>query len=449
MNILPSRVNLPTLDGYYAWSRLVTKGYFMKGTIKSASGAVCLKCSSVKFKNSYDDIVGYSIPRCIECQALPSKLRVARVLPDRHGNGKEITLYRNLKDEPLTKISDALALLGSITDELIKGTYRPEKYSHKEKAVFRFSKFADTFSEHSLSRTKLPQEHDEFLTPGGYRRRMTLISLHLKPYFKETSIQDISKYTINEFHRSWIDRFRTRDLSVSELRTMLIFAKDQMGLISEIPVFPKIKRSKEKTSEEIPTTEVQARIILNIDNIQYREMWMLIACFAKRSCEGRAWQVRDWDSENKILKTQRHFSKGGKGFGEVLLDGRKSIKKSEKKGIEYDYPDHFLSEILDRHSKGKNPEQFIFNGKIKPFVNIETLNEAWNRSAKKLGLDINPYVGTKHATLTAILGQTGSLGRTKNYSGHTSDLTLQRYAQERTNDKRDLVNSERFREIDR
>jgi integrase len=446
MNLLTNYKNLHTLNGYNAWSRFVKRGYFMKGTIKSTVDSVCVKCKGKKFKSAYDDIVGYSIPRCENCQGLPSKLKVSRVIPNEKGNGELRDFYRNLKDEPLVKISDCLAVMGKLDSEITNGTYRPELYNSKSKNHFKFSIFADLFIEEYTRRTILPQGHDEFLSPAGFSRAESVIRLHLKPHFKDTDIREIKKYEIIAFHNKWVNKFRTRNLATSQLRTMFIYAREVLGILEVVPVFPKMKRATEKSAEEIPSIEIQAKIISNIKNNQYREMWTLIACFAKRSCEGRAWQVRDWSPKDGILTTQRHFSKGSKGVGEVLLDGRKSIKKTDKKGIEYDYPDQYLSEILNRYSSGKKPTDFIFKGLKNAFVNIETLNEAWNKSARELGYKVAPYIGTKHATLSAMLKETGNMAMTSNFSGHTNVLTLQRYAQIKSEDKKSLVDTKRFRE---
>jgi len=447
MNPLTARNNSLTLDAYYAWSRLVKKGFFMKGTIKSTIDSVCSKCKSKKFKNAYDEVVGYSIPRCVSCQGIPTKFKISRIIPDETGKGKEATLYRGIDDQILTKISDCLAMLGRMDNELVKGTYKVESYNSKTKQIFKFSVFAEAFINNLENRGKLPEAHDDFISPGGKNQAIGIIRRHLIPYFKDSDIREITKYSIIEFNRSWVEKFRTRDMSVAQLKTMLRMAYSEMSLISSVPVFPKIKKSKEVGEEEIPEIEIQARIIQNITTIQHRELWTLIACFAKRSCEGRAWQVQDWDSLKGVLKTQRHFSNGGTGIGDKIVSGRKSIKKTEKKGVELDYPDAFLSEVLNRNCQGKKPTDFIFNGENQAHVHFEALNRAWRVSCKKLDVNYKPYCGTKHSTVSSIMIATnGNLALTSNFSGHTNVITMQRYGQTKQETKRELVNSSRFRE---
>jgi hypothetical protein len=444
MELLTNQNLTPNLFRQNTWSCLAKRGVYMKGTIKSTVDSVCVKCSKEKFKQIYNDIVGYSIPVCVACGGLPTKLKVSRNVPIDIGKSKSIDIYKNLKKEPLTKISDALAVLGRLDNELTSGAYRPEAYSSKTRDDLKFSVFADDFVKNYLRRTKLPQEHDDYLTPAGFTRGESVIRLHLKPHFGDTNIREIKQFEILAFHRKWIDKFRTRNLATAQLKTMLIYARQELGALDIVPVFPKLAKANERRAEEIPSIEIQSQIILNISNQLYRDAWTLIACFAKRSCEGRAWKVKDWNTEKGILITQRHFSRWPDG-GEVLVDGRKSIKKTEKKGTHYDYPDSFLAEILNRNCEGKKADDFIFSGDKKDFVSITSLNDAWKVSAKKLGHDIAPYIGTKHATLSAILKDTGNMASTANFSGHTNEQTLQRYAQLKTEDNRKLVNSERFR----
>ena len=439
--------NSPTLDAYYAWSRLVKEGYFMKGTIKSAKGAVCSKCKSETFKNAYDDIVGYSIPRCTKCNGVPTKLKVTKVMPDESGKGKTIDIYRGLEDQILTKISDALALIGSIDKQLTAGTYRPEAYDAKAKEVFKFSVFADKYISTMKQRSQLPTEHDDYLSPGGLRDKLNNVK-RLKEYFKDFDIREIQKFQIVEYYRSFLDKFRSRDLAVSELKTMLRFAHSELGVLTTLPIFPKIKRARVKRPDEVPTAEIQSAIILSIPKEQYRDMWILSACLAKRPSELRAYKVCDIDFKNKTIKTARHISKGPKGVGDQVIPGRKSIKASEDLGIITDPLDDFLIELVSKYVSGKKPDDFLFSGHVNEFVSEDALNDAWRKSCALLKVKFKPYDGSKHATLTEMVKNTGGdLARLKNFSSHTNVITLERYVRSHAEDKREMLDTVRFREI--
>lgn len=446
MRLLTKHSNLNTLESYYAWSRLVNKGYFMKGTVKAAKGAVCSKCSRKDcFANSYDEVVGHSIPRCIHCNGVPLRLRVVKVIPTEEGS-RTVDIHRDDSDQLLTKIADALGVLGQINKELATGTYRPEKYDSKAKEIFKFKNFADKYIESFRACTRLPEEHDDFVSPGGLRNKINSVN-KLKEYFGDQDIREINKFTIIEYYRSFMEKFRTRDLAVGELKTMLRFAHFEMGILPDLPVFPILKKARIKRADEIPTVETQGAIILNISNEQYRDMWILTACLAKRPCEVRAFQAWDVDFFTKTITTARHISKGEAGTGDQIIGGRKSIKTSEELGIVVDPIDDYLLNMLAKYTAGKQGEEFIFPGTYKSFVSEDALNAAWRASCAQLGVRVKPYDGTKHATLTEMLRLSKDFASTKNFSNHTNVITLQRYAKSRAEDKRGLLDTTRFREI--
>lgn len=444
MRTLTEYKNPNTLDGSYAWSRLVKRGYFMKGTIKPAKGGLCSKCNGSDFKNAYDDIVGYSIPRCQGCQGLPTKLKVVITIPDNEGKGVPVDLYRNVDDELLTKVSDALALLGTIHKELKIGTYRPEKYDHKAREVYKFNNFADKYIADAVHRSKLPEDHDDYISPGGLRNKLNSIK-KLRKYFGDTKITDIEDLQIKEFNRSFLDKFRARDLAMGELKTMLRYAHRELRILPSVPPFPRIKKARVKRYEEIPTVEIQAAIILNIPEEKYRDMWILTASLAKRPCETRAYKVMDIDFRNKTIRTARHISKGPKGMGDIVINGRKSIKACEDLGIVIDPIDDFLIEKLTKYTANKSPDDYLFPGHVNDFVSEDALNTAWRKSCARLKVKFKPYDGTKHATLTELLKTSGDFGLTKNFSNHTNVLTLQRYVRSRAEDKREMLDTVRFR----
>jgi integrase len=424
----------------------------MKGTVKPASGALCSKCSHDNFKNSYNELVGHSIPSCTKCGGMPNRFKVVKVVPGSSGKGVPIDIYRDEKNQFLTKLADALGVIGQINKELENGTYRPQKYIPKEKEDFNFSNFSEKYIKHFEKRSTYPQEHDEYISPGGLRNKINSVK-KLREYFKDASIKDIGPDEIIEYHRSFIKNFRTRDLAVQELKTMLRFAVERDRLLTELPHFPRIKRARIKRAEEIPSAEIQAVIINNIQNKQYRDMWTLAASLAKRPCEVRAYIVEDLHFFNKTLRTARHISKGPKGVGDQIIPGRKSIKESEELGVIYDPlvdedGNEFLFDMLSSYTVGKKKTDFIFSGTFKPFVSEDALNDAWRRSCKELGFQVKPYDGTKHATLTKLLKESGgNYASTKSFSEHTNVTTLQRYAKTRAEDKRGFLDTTRFRKV--
>jgi integrase len=432
------------------WMAKVSRGYYLKGSVLAGRHAKCVSCHLTKFKIEYSPLVGCKLPLCINCKGPPNKLKVRKLIPSLKGKGKVKDFARGVDDQLLTTVADALALIGKINEELLLGTFRPENYDAEVKEKLKFSTYAKYYIEYKERRTKLPQEHEEYLTPAAFRNSKWLALIVLVKYFKDTDIRRITKLTIKEFERSWMEKFRTRDLALGELKTMLRFAKSELRILEKLPDFPSIKRARHRRIDEIPSVAVQAKIIQNIKNRTYRAAWTLAAVYAKRACEVRAYKVKDVCLIDRTLTTCRHFSVGGKGVGEVLLNGRKSIKLDCEQGVVLDTLDDYMVILLKEFITGKKPNDFLFPHHKTPgeFIRRDILDSAWRRAAGELGLErYRPYAGTKHSTLSDLLKDGGDYASLKNFSAHTNVITLERYAKTRAEDKKGFVKTERFLEI--
>lgn len=428
-----------------SWQGKVKRNYYMKGSIKAAKGALCVRCSNSSFKSTLDEFFDLNVPKCTACGGAPSKLKLSKVIPTNDGVGVLKDFYKDLQGNPLLKIKDAVKLLANLNDDLKDGTFRPEAFDYKSREKLRFSNFANEYLEISTKRTMLPVEHQDYLSPAGFRSKQGLINNELKPYFKDRLITEIDKFDIQAFSRSYLSKFRTRDLAMGELRTMLRFAFYEMGLIQTVPPFPKISKARQKKVNEIPSREIQIEIINAISDEMYRTMWILAASLSKRPCEVRAYKVEDFDVKNRTLRTKGHFSKGPKGIGEQLIPGRKSIKQNEDFGELVDKLDDYLYGLLVKYVFGKTKDDFLFKGSRNSFVSQDALDDSWRKACKKTGHIFRPYDGTKHASLTEFLKRGGSLEQARAKAGHKSARMTETYAKIAAIDTSDFLDSEEFR----
>jgi len=404
-----------------SWQKQVNQGYFLKGAIKAAIGAACVRCGHLEFKSVQDDFINYNVPKCAKCGGPPGKLRVTKYLP----NGK-VDLYRSLDGSPLVKISDALALIGKINEELKDGSYRPEKHDPKSIKRLKFNNYAEEYLAICERRTLLPDDHDDFIAPSTFRDKCRLIRNELKPFLKELPIDRIEKQTFMDISRSYISKFRTRDLALGELRTMIRYAFNELGIIEKVPAFPKIAKARKRKVAEVPSKEMQILIINEISRPVARLAWIIGAVLIKRPCEFRVYKVKDIDLKNKLVHTRSHLSKGLKG--DVVLRGRKSIVHSDELGELTDKIDDSLVEMLKPLLAGKGPDDYVFTVRDGKPISYNAIWEAWNDACKRLGVDYAPYAGTKSASLTEHIKKGGTMEQAQAMAAHKNSKQTESYA---------------------
>ena len=422
-----------------SWRRKVNLGIYMKGSIRAHCKAVCLKCGNHQFKQVKIDVISQKVPQCENCGGAPNRYILRKVIPGLYGKGVTKDFYTNHAGNHLLDIKECIGLLYKINNELETGVYEAEDYIAGIKEDYKFKIIGKEYLRYLGSRALLPEGHDNSLAPSSLRASTGHLK-HLVHFFGEMDIRKIGKRQIQDYYYSWIDRFRTRDLTTSELRTILRWVKREYEILKTVPDFPKIKKARELREEEIPSIEEQLKIILNIKNEVYQAAYILGSILAKRPSEIRAWKVRDVDLNKRSITTRSHFSKGGKGVGEVLVSGRKSIKEIEELGSIVDPIDDYLIDLLRPFLNNKGKDEFLFLNQFGKFLKQSCFREQWVRSAKELGLGrFKSYSGLKHCTLSHLVEVTGDLALTKKFSGHTNLKMLERYAKNKGNKKSEII----------
>lgn len=412
----------------------------MKGSIKPTWDAVCSKCNGKKFSTKEDDFLKIKLPKCIACDGAPSKLRVSKVIPHL-GRGVLKDFYRDMEGNLLDSPLRAITMLNQLNGVIQSNPSAFSAYEFKNDKVYTFNKILVSYLEFILKRTNFPQDHDKYLTPAGYRLKLGSINNHLMPHFGKLDVRYINKKAIEKFSDSYTDRLRARDMALSELKVILRYCLEELEIIQYMPPFPKIKQSRRKRIEEIPTIDTQVKIINNIKEHMFRCMWIIAAVLAKRPSEVRAYKVKDVDLDYGVLTTRRHFSKGING--DVLLDGRKCIKISNDFGEIKNYLDENLLKLITPYVKNRDGEEFLFTFNGNP-VRQELFSSKWTDSCRELGLNYRPYDGTKHATLTNMLREGHTMEQARALAGHADSRMTESYALLTGIETRHLTNSEVF-----
>lgn len=413
----------------FAIQKNVSKGLYMSSVISPDPRSKCASCGGTKFTSSvYDERFKLSIAKCSACGGMPDRLRIRRSLPiGLDGKAQRVEIRFNRIGERIKSVDEAMHIARSLDYDLRDGRFDPNDYRPKSMGVsFLFKNL--------ISSKYLPYYQNKLakgeISPGGLDTKKVMIN-HLKGYFDDFDIRKIKAADIKEFYMTFKGGDRSKDLSIQELRVFFNFCHE-IELIKQIPTMPKTSQSKSKDVAIFLTEKEQEKVINSITDPFYKMMIETLAIYAMRPSELRALQWRDVNFHEGTLSIQRHFSKN------ILTPGRKSNEKI----LILPITERF-AEIISSLPRSINGEDFIFQSKMgEGAVGEARLRKYWSAACKKAKINkkVTLYEGTKHSRLSHLKSLGHSDDQLILLTGHTKVETLQRYAQETSENKLKKVN---------
>ena len=91
---------------------------------------------------------------------------------------------------------------------------------------------------------------------------------------------------------------------------------------------------------------------------------------------------------------------------------------------------------------------YVFTFRGKP-LRKEYVNASWRRAAKKAGVNISCYQGTRHSLISQLLNAGHSEALVRQIAGHRCESTIQRYRHIKAESLRPLIEREKVVEIKR
>jgi integrase len=404
---------------------------YCKGRILSAriysdvSGNKCDCSGKFSKRVPHDDHPDLLVPRCDLCNKYPALFHIDADAKDVNGNKIRIKIRHTRNSERLDRISRVIYTFERIHQEINDNTFDIRHYdSATSREKFVFKNYIQEYL--TLQEARLVKGD---ITPKALKDKQGLIKRELLLFFGSIELSRITPGLIAKFKnkKEFIKKERTRDLALGELKAILNQAvRDEM--LVTCPKFDPIARSK--TRKETISIDVARKTVAVMHKELYRDMYAVLLIYPLRPCELRALEWRHIDFVRDEFTVSQHFS------DEVLIQGRKSIKKGEKNdSVTYPMTAEiramFLKYFHQRIHRIDGPN-FVFIGRFGNHISGETLADSWRNARKKLGHKFEAYE-CRHAATSELYDKVnGDLIRLKDVSGHNNTQTLERYVRVKT-----------------
>lgn len=372
----------------------------MKGTIRTLE-----KCRSC---GQPFGLTGRGL-ECRRCKTFPRRYFI-----DFWWQGQRLKVYTGKDGHALDSWARATRLLESMRAQVDAGTFHPKDWLIKPMSF-------QVYLEEWLKKQAKRQEKGE--VSYGYLKSITNLSRrHLAPFFGQKNIRDIYEGTIDDFLE------QLPDLSPKMVKNILgvlhKILKDALRRrdISQLPVFPTITVPEAET--KWLTQEEQEQILAQISHPVYRAYYLLLMRRGIRPGEARALQWKDIDFKKGVVTVK------------AAMDVNQYRPSTKEKDIRYFPLPAEVAQILETFPRPIRGG-FVFTIKGRPLT-ARMASSTWARAAKRAGISVSCYQGTKHSLGTELVDRGVSLEIIAAIYGHKSTQTTKRYAK---------VSSKRLKEI--
>jgi integrase len=404
---------------------------FCKGTIVAARVYADVKGGKCPCGGAFSKRVPHPresfliLPVCASCNEPPSFYAIDIDAKDENGDTLHFRIRHTKDAERLDSDSSVVYILKVIQREILDGSFNVHHYaSAKSKDSLIFKNYVLKYLAHQ-ERRLLRKE----ISPKGLHDKKGLINRELLPFFGRMEIFRINENVIREFKDLYVDKLRTRDLALGELKALLNQAeRDGMG---KAPKFDPIPRSKKR--DDTITKELALKTIEAMPKQIYRDFYTLLLIYPIRPGELRALKWSEVNLAKGEFTVCWHFS------NEIRTEGRKSIKKDKKEGsITFPISPEAREIFLRQRSAAiVSLNEYVFLSRFGRFLSEATVWEAWNLARKRLDPphEFAPYE-CRHASASELYKKlNGDLIRMKEVIGMTNTATLERYVTDRSDNR--------------
>jgi len=326
---------------------------------------------------------------------------------DDHG---EVFVYR-----------DAQKRLVEINSAIQKGRFDPLVFTDEKVDERRFDNQIQKWL-----REKEKAEQTNELSYGTVKQYRGYVKHHF-PYLNKYNTREITLEQLSDLKdRLSPVSIKTRKNIMNALRNFFFWCKER-GVITEMPVFPKIKGDDSKMRAAIDF-ELQMDVLRKIP-AEHRPIFEYLMETGLRPGEVCSLLCEHIDTKNGLMRVERTFT--GSKIRETTKQKRKRVTPLSDIALD----------IAKTHTEGKLPKQFLFiNPTRKDHYLPKTLWRIWNKYS---GIDnITLYEGTRHSFGSQLI-EDNDIYFVKEAMGHADIRTTQSYLHMRVTKLRDILNHRR------
>lgn len=339
---------------------------------------------------------------------------------DLHWEGERFRLYSDKDGEPLDSERRADRLLSHIRYEIDHGTFNPSDYSKQPRTALRFENYMAAWLLRQEIKTKQGQ-----IARGYLRSVESYTRNYLIPFFQGRSIRDIYEGPVEDFLLQLPNHLstKTRHNILQILHKVLSDAKGRHE-IARVPDFPRL--------------ELREPEIRWLEQEDQEQLLKEIKCPIKRALFQFLMETGCRHGEARALRWERLNLREGYATIAAAMDEDVYRESTKEKNIRVLPLGDTILEVL--RSLPHSLSGFVFAPAGKPLT-MNQVWHTWNRAAKKLGIKVSPYQGTRHSLASQLINNGVSDITVQQILGHKTPEMMHRYAKFKLGTLRQALNS--------
>lgn len=328
---------------------------------------------------------------------------------DLHWRGERIRIFSDREGNPLYSRRQAERLLERIRSEIDYGDFDPKNYIKRELKALRFDNYAEAWLARQQHRAELGQISLSHL-------KSTVVWLRryiLRAPFRSRSVKDIREGHIEDFLLSLPGHLspKTQQNILGVLHKILADAHRRRD-IGRVPVFPRIEMAEPEIKWLYP--EEQAAVLSHIRCPVIRAFFVFCMNTGVRQGEARALRWERVDFQERAVTVAASMD------GEVY---RNWTKERNIRRLPLNREALAALRSLPRHLSG-----FVFARPDGRPLTANQVRGAWARAARKAGLAVSAYQGTRHSLACRLVNEGVPLNLIQDVLGHKTPEMVRRYA---------------------
>lgn len=335
---------------------------------------------------------------------------------DLHWKGERLRLFSDKEGYPLDSKKRADRLLNHIQYEIDHGLFDPKNYVRRELRALLWPNYLDAWLKRQIKRQEAREISKEYL-----RMIESLSRNHVRAMFTK-SIRDLTAGMIDDALTNLPKHLSIKTkYNIQGIISKVFKDAKRREDIFRIPEMIRIKPPEPRTSfiEE----NIQSKLLVEIGNpvaVAFFRFCMLHGC---RPGEARA--LRWTDIKDGYVTIAASMDQ----------DEYRPYTKTKRVRVIPLHPDCALEiETLPRALKCDH----VFTLKGKP-LRKEYVNLTWRRAARRAGINVCCYEGTRHSWISQLLNAGAPAELVREVAGHQSARTMDRYKHIKAESLRPLI----------